>query len=209
LVAVFYGLYFSVRVILLAMFVVAGASPMLYEPDLLGLLEFLVVPLPLHLTVALVCNYVVRRAERQEQARAVSEARLLRERERGERLRRESEMDGLTGISNRRRLEGRLDEELERAERLGERFALLFADLDGFKAVNDDTVTCWGTTPSGSSLARSRRTRARSTWSPAAGARSSWSSSRAPRPKGSPPSTSGHAGTCSNVRKRSSGFPCA
>ena len=139
LVAVFYGLYFSVRMILLGMFgvVVAGASPMLYEPDLLEFLEFLVVPVPLHLTVALVCNYVVRRAERQEQARVVSEARLRRERERGERLRREAEVDGLTGVSNRRHLEGRLAEEIERAARFGERFALLFADLDGFKAVND------------------------------------------------------------------------
>jgi len=140
LVAVFYGLYFSVHVILLGMFgvVAAGASPMLYEPDLLELLEFLVVPVPLHLTVALVCNHVVRRAERQEQARVVSEARLRRERERGERLRREAEVDGLTGLSNRRHLEGRLDEEIERAEHFGERFALLFADLDGFKAVNDE-----------------------------------------------------------------------
>jgi hypothetical protein len=66
--------------------VAAGASPMLYEPNLL---EFLVVPV--HLTVALVCNYVVRRAEHQEQARVASEARLRRER--GERLRRGAKVE--------------------------------------------------------------------------------------------------------------------
>ena len=35
-------------------------------------------------------------------------------------------------------MEGRLAEEIERTERLGEGFALLFADLDHFKAVNDE-----------------------------------------------------------------------
>lgn len=139
LVAVFYGLYFPLYVILLGMLgvVAAGASPMLYGPDLSELLEFLVVSVPVHLTVALTCSYVVRRAELQEQARVTSEARLRRERERGERLRREAEVDGLTGISNRRHLEERLGEEIARSERFGEGFALLFADLDDFKAVND------------------------------------------------------------------------
>ena len=139
LIAVFYGLYFSVRILVLGMagVVVAGASPMLYEPDLVKLFEFLVVPVPLHLTAALVCTYVVRQVRRQEQARMASEARLREERERAERLRREAEVDGLTGIPNRRHLESRLAEEIERSGRLGEGFALLFADLDDFKMTND------------------------------------------------------------------------
>jgi hypothetical protein len=76
LVAISYGLYFSVWGIVLGMdgVVAAGTSPMLYEPDLAELLEFLVVPVPLHLTVALACNYVKPQAERQEQARLPSEA---------------------------------------------------------------------------------------------------------------------------------------
>ena len=63
LVAISYGLYCSVWGIVLGMdrVVAAGTSPMLYEPDLAELLEFLVVPVPLNLTVALVCNYVSRR----------------------------------------------------------------------------------------------------------------------------------------------------
>jgi hypothetical protein len=93
LVAISYGLYCSVWGIVLGMdrVVAAGTSPMLYEPDLAELLEFLVVPVPVHLTVALVCNYVVRRAEHQEQARVASEARLRRER--GERLRRGAKVE--------------------------------------------------------------------------------------------------------------------
>lgn len=52
-----------------------------------------------------------------------------------ERLRRLSERDGLTGLFNRRTFFERLDEMLERPE-IGQS-ALLYVDLDNFKAVND------------------------------------------------------------------------
>src|SRR5207249_11542036 len=50
---------------------------------------------------------------------------------------RQASRDALTGLSNRRRSHQILREELRRAERLGNSFALVFADLDGFKAIND------------------------------------------------------------------------
>ena len=45
--------------------------------------------------------------------------------------------DGLTGLWNRRQFELRVAQELERAARFGERFALVIIDLDNFKRVND------------------------------------------------------------------------
>jgi diguanylate cyclase (GGDEF)-like protein/PAS domain S-box-containing protein len=45
--------------------------------------------------------------------------------------------DPLTGLPNRLLFQDRLDQALERAKRLGERFALLFFDLDDFKTIND------------------------------------------------------------------------
>ncbi|MFN2629246.1 MAG: diguanylate cyclase [Gaiellaceae bacterium] len=46
-------------------------------------------------------------------------------------------VDGLTGLANRRHCEEMLASEFARVERYGSPFALVFADLDGFKAVND------------------------------------------------------------------------
>ena len=49
--------------------------------------------------------------------------------------------DPLTGLAGRRLFERRLDRAIERAGRHGSRqFAVLFVDMDGFKAVND----AWG-----------------------------------------------------------------
>jgi diguanylate cyclase (GGDEF)-like protein len=45
--------------------------------------------------------------------------------------------DGLTGLANRRALEERLDAEIARSRRGGHPLAVLIADLDGLKAIND------------------------------------------------------------------------
>lgn len=62
---------------------------------------------------------------------------------------RQALVDGLTALANRRHCEEELEAELVRAERLGGATALVFADLDDFKAVNDrhghpagDAVLC-------------------------------------------------------------------
>ena len=50
---------------------------------------------------------------------------------------RQAAHDELTGLPNRRRAEQLLRDELHRAERLAGQFALVFADIDDFKAIND------------------------------------------------------------------------
>lgn len=50
---------------------------------------------------------------------------------------RRADYDDLTGLLNRASFKQRLARCLDRAERQGRRVAVLFADLDGFKAVND------------------------------------------------------------------------
>lgn len=45
--------------------------------------------------------------------------------------------DQLTGLPNRRRFNERLRQRIARAERRHDRFAVLYVDLDGFKAIND------------------------------------------------------------------------
>ena len=62
---------------------------------------------------------------------------------------RQALVDGLTGLANRRHCEDELETELARSERLGGPTALVLADLDDFKAVNDryghpagDAVLC-------------------------------------------------------------------
>ena len=46
-------------------------------------------------------------------------------------------VDGLTGLANRRLCTAALDKELARAGRFGESLALVLADLDDFKSIND------------------------------------------------------------------------
>ena len=45
--------------------------------------------------------------------------------------------DGLTGLTNHRTFQSRLDEHLARTQRYGKRLALILCDIDHFKAVND------------------------------------------------------------------------
>jgi diguanylate cyclase (GGDEF)-like protein len=54
-----------------------------------------------------------------------------------ERLELEAATDGLTELPNRRQFQDRLSEELARVERFGGSLALVVADLDDFKSVND------------------------------------------------------------------------
>ena len=54
-----------------------------------------------------------------------------------EEARRMAITDGLTGLWNRRQFDVRCVEELDRAARFGERFAVVLCDLDDFKRVND------------------------------------------------------------------------
>ena len=48
--------------------------------------------------------------------------------------------DTLTGLPNRRALDARMDNEVQRSIRYGRSFAVLMMDLDGFKSINDT----WG-----------------------------------------------------------------
>lgn len=50
---------------------------------------------------------------------------------------RQALVDGLTGLANRRACEDALRVELHRAERFGGELAVVIADLDGFKEIND------------------------------------------------------------------------
>ncbi|MDD2545510.1 MAG: GGDEF domain-containing protein [Burkholderiaceae bacterium] len=52
-------------------------------------------------------------------------------------LRRQAHSDPLTGLANRVTLSARLQAALAHAERDGQRIAVLFLDLDGFKTIND------------------------------------------------------------------------
>jgi diguanylate cyclase (GGDEF)-like protein len=52
-------------------------------------------------------------------------------------LRRASLKDMLTGVNNRRFFDQRLDEEINRVMRSGERLSCLFLDIDHFKRIND------------------------------------------------------------------------
>jgi diguanylate cyclase (GGDEF)-like protein/PAS domain S-box-containing protein len=55
-----------------------------------------------------------------------------------EELARQATHDALTGLPNRLLLQDRLDQSVARARRHQRAMAVLFLDLDGFKAVNDD-----------------------------------------------------------------------
>lgn len=48
--------------------------------------------------------------------------------------------DTLTGLPNRRALDARMDNEVQRSDRYGRPFAVLMMDMDGFKSINDT----WG-----------------------------------------------------------------
>ena len=53
------------------------------------------------------------------------------------RLAHQAQTDALTGLANRRTLDERLDEEVDRAARLSSNLSLVIADIDNFKQIND------------------------------------------------------------------------
>lgn len=71
-----------------------------------------------------------------ERTRALEEARQGLETANAELLRL-SATDALTQLANRRRFDGVLDEEIRRARRSGSPLAVLLADIDHFKRIND------------------------------------------------------------------------
>jgi len=71
---------------------------------------------------------------------AVSAREVTEDRVHEEELLRRSNEDPLTRLPNRYWVEGHLRDAIGRAEKEGKMFALLFIDLDGFKAINDT----WG-----------------------------------------------------------------
>jgi diguanylate cyclase (GGDEF)-like protein len=125
LVCVFYGLYFDRRTSAVGVLgvVFAGMSPQLFAPDAAELVEYLLVYVPVYLTITFVSGYMTRQVSLREGQKA--------------RLRREVSLDGLTGLANRRGLEEQLVEELNRMRRYGSPLTVLFLDLDNFKQVND------------------------------------------------------------------------
>jgi diguanylate cyclase (GGDEF)-like protein len=66
-----------------------------------------------------------------------SEELLTRLQEQARLLEQQATEDPLTGLANRRRFDGELERELERAARFGHPFSLALLDIDHFKAVND------------------------------------------------------------------------
>jgi len=52
-------------------------------------------------------------------------------------LEEQAHLDPLTGLANRRRLEDRAREEVERAQRFNRPLSLMIMDLDHFKSIND------------------------------------------------------------------------
>ncbi|QCO17657.1 diguanylate cyclase (plasmid) [Azospirillum brasilense] len=72
-------------------------------------------------------NYLLGKLREQEAALRASEARMAHM----------AHHDALTGLPNRTMFHNRLQQAIDRAERGGTPFALLYIDLDGFKPIND------------------------------------------------------------------------
>jgi diguanylate cyclase (GGDEF)-like protein len=133
-VVVFCASYFStgVAALCVAVTLLASLCPQLYAPHLPSLVEYLAIQAPTYAGLVLACRYGL-----WERARAQSQQDSARIRDLEERLWQEVSLDPLTGLYNRGRFETRFTEEFERARRTGERFMVLFVDVDDFKLVND------------------------------------------------------------------------
>src|SRR5919107_4780144 len=134
-VVVFCASYFStgVATLCVAVTLLVSLTPQLYAPDVSRLVEHLVIQTPTYAGLVLACRYAL-----WERAMAQSEQDSARIRDLEERLWHEASLDPLTGLYNRGRFETRFNEEFERARSTGERFMVLFVDVDDFKNVNDN-----------------------------------------------------------------------
>ncbi len=138
-VVVFAALYYAPRlgmpIVLLTAF--ASVSPQLYEPDATHLAQHVVSGFPSYLAVALVSWYMAREIGRRELLRGESERQLGEMRQLRDHYQHEAYTDRLTGLPNRSRFEERLQDEVKRARRQEQEFALVFLDMDDFKLIND------------------------------------------------------------------------
>ena len=135
LVVVFCASYFSagVAALCVALTLLAGLSPQLYAPDQARLVGYLIIQAPAFGGLVLACRYALWDRTSLQSER---DSRKIRDLE--ERLWHEASLDPLTGLYNRGRFEARFEEEFERARQTGERFMVLFVDVDDFKQVNDN-----------------------------------------------------------------------
>jgi diguanylate cyclase (GGDEF)-like protein len=133
-VVVFCASYFStgVATLCVAVTLLASLTPQLYAPDATRLIGYLAIQTPTYAGLVFACRYAL-----YERTRTQREQYSARIRDLEERLRHEASLDPLTGLYNRGRFEARFSEEFDEARRTGERFMVLFVDVDDFKLVND------------------------------------------------------------------------
>jgi diguanylate cyclase (GGDEF)-like protein len=122
-------------------FVVGTSGPMVHVGDPLAGPDRIEVPITAAQTSFGTLVLLGRRFQEEDRIAAVSlagHAAVALENARLHRMvERQALVDGLTGLANRRHLDQELASDLARAERAGGSVALILADLDDFKAVND------------------------------------------------------------------------
>src|SRR4051794_7586154 len=129
-VAVFAGSTHPPRRVLgvLAVLAVAAASPLAYAERSGELIAQTATRVLLWSALALIASALMR----------IVRAQRVGLRERSDRAEELARMDALTGLPNRRAFEEALPTEMSRARRLGAPLCLVVADLNQFKAINDD-----------------------------------------------------------------------
>ena len=106
---------------------IALALPLIYEAAPAALIGRTVLQFILIVAIAMLASGLMHHVRRQR----------LGLRDRGERAEKLARIDELTGLPNRRAFSEAVDTEIARARRFGSPLALVLADLDGFKQVND------------------------------------------------------------------------
>jgi len=120
---------------------VKGGSSRSYSAEDQTMLQSLADRAALAITNAKLNAENLRQAEELRQSNSVLEQRVAERTaelgEANERLQRLAIEDALTGLANRRRFNEVMDEEIRRARRSGQPFAMLLCDVDQFKRFND------------------------------------------------------------------------